>query len=99
MAPMKNLFLSLIVVGLLSACSSQNDEPRANAEVKIDADDTKDSIKEGFAKAEKEIKNGAEKAGDKLSDAGDAIKDKFEEAKDKLSDDDKASIKVEVKKD
>lgn len=88
-----------MTIGLLTACSSKDGEASAKAEVKIDAEDTKESIQKTFANAEKEIKNGAEEAKEKLSDAGDAIKNKFEEAKDKLSDNDKASIKVEVKKD
>lgn len=95
---MKNLLLCLLTVGLLTACSSKNDEPSANAEVSVDLDKTKDAIKDTFADAEKGIKEGAEATKEKLSEAGDAIKEKVEDAKDAITDD-KAQIKVELKKD
>jgi hypothetical protein len=97
---MKKLLLPLLVVGLFAACSDKaGGEPKAEASVNVDLEDTKKSVKETYQKAENEIEKGAAKAKDKLEDAGEAISDKFAEAKDKLTDDDKASIKVEVKKD
>ena len=84
------------MVGLLAACSAKVDED--GAEVKID-DDAKESVKETWNNAEKDIEKGAEKAKAKLDDAGDAIQEKFAEAKEKVTDDDGAKVEVEVKKD
>jgi hypothetical protein len=97
---MKRIFLPVLVIGLLTACSdSKNREPKAETSVKVDLDSAKESAKDAFEKAGKEIEKGAAKAKDKLQDAGEAISDKVAEAKDKLTDDDKASVKIEVKKD
>lgn len=96
---MKSLFLSVLVVALFTACSSEKEEPSASAEVKIDLDETKESMKKAFSEAETEIKKGAEATKEKLSEAGDALKEKVEEAQEKLSADEKAEVKVEVKKD
>src|SRR5687768_3381660 len=97
---MKKLICSVLLVGLFAACSdSRNGEPKAEASVSVDLDDTKKQTKETFEKAGREIEKGAAKAKDKLEDAGEAISDKFAEAKDKLTDNDEPSIKVEVKKD
>ena len=97
---MKKLILPVLLVGLFTACSdSPNSEPKAEASVSVDLDETKKQAKETYQKAEREIEKGAAKAKDKLEDAGEAISDKFAEAKDKLTDNDKPSIKVEVKKD
>ena len=93
---MKRMIAGSILVGLLVACSAKVDED--GAEVKIN-DDAKESVKETWNNAEKEIENGAEKAKAKLEEAGDAIQEKFAEAKDKVTDDDGAKVEVEVKKD
>ena len=93
---MKRMIAGSILVGLLAACSAKVDED--GAEVKID-DDAKESVKETWNNAEKEIEKGAEKAKAKLEDAGDAIQEKFAEAKEKVTDDDGAKVEVEVKKD
>jgi hypothetical protein len=97
---MKKLISSILLVGLFAACSdSGNNAPKAETEVSVDLEKTKEQAKDTFQKAEREIEKGAAKAKDKLEDAGEAISDKFAEAKDKLTDNDKPSIKVEVKKD
>jgi hypothetical protein len=97
---MKKLFFSVILVAVLTACSDKNAaSPKAETKVSIDLDKTKEQAKQTFQKAEREIEKGAAKAKDKLEDAGDAIGDKFAKAKDKLTDDDKPSVKIEVKKD
>ena len=93
---MKRMIAGSILVGLLAACSAKMDED--GAEVKIN-DDAKESVKETWNNAEKEIEKGAEKAKAKLDDAGDAIQEKFAEAKEKVTDDDGAKVEVEVKKD
>jgi vacuolar-type H+-ATPase subunit E/Vma4 len=93
---MKRMIAGSILVGLLAACSAKVDED--GAEVKIN-DDAKESVKETWNNAEKEIEKGAEKAKAKLEDAGDAIQEKFAEAKEKVTDDDGAKVEVEVKKD
>ena len=93
---MKRMIAGSILVGLLAACSAKVDED--GAEVKID-DDAKESVKETWNNAEKDIEKGAEKAKAKLEDAGDAIQEKFAEAKEKVTDDDGAKVEVEVKKD
>ena len=93
---MKRMIAGSILVGLLAACSAKVDED--GAEVRIN-DDAKESVKETWNNAEKEIEKGAEKAKAKLDDAGDAIQEKFAEAKEKVSDDDGAKVEVEVKKD
>jgi hypothetical protein len=96
---MKKLFLP-VLVGLLTACSDKaGSEPKAETAVSINLEETKESAKKTFQNAEREIEKGAAKAKDKLEDAGETISDKLAEAKDKLTEDDKASIKVEVKKD
>lgn len=84
-----------VLVGLLSACSAKVDGD--GAEIKVNSD-TKDSVKETWNDAGRELEKGAEKAKAKMEDAGDAIKEKFAEAKEKVTDDDGASVKVEVNK-
>jgi len=94
---MKKLILSSLCIGLLSACSAKVDEN--GAEVKVNSD-TKESVKEAWNDAGKELEKGAEKAKEKLNEAGEAIKEGYNDTKDKLTDDKKdASVKVEVKKD
>lgn len=85
-----------MLVGLLSACSAKVDENGAS--VKIDSD-AKESVKESWNDAGRELEKGAEKAKAKMEDAGEAIKETFADAKDKVTDEDGASVKVEVKKD
>ena len=82
---------------MFTGCSDSSDG-KAEASVKVDVEDTRESAEKTFKKMGNEIEKGAEKAKDKLEDAGDAIADKFDDAKDKLTDDDKG-ISVEVKKD
>src|SRR5687767_6778417 len=97
---MKKLLFPVILASLVTACSDRNGtEPKAETSVSIDLDKTKEQAKETYKKAEREIEKGAAKAKDKFEEAGEAISDKFEEAKDKLTDNDKPSVKVEVKKD
>ena len=93
---MKRMLVGSILMGLLVACSAKVDED--GAEVKIN-DDAKESVKETWNNAEKEIEKGAEKTKAKLEDAGDAIQEKFAEAKEKVTNDDGAKVEVEVKKD
>lgn len=88
-----------LMTGSMGGCSRENGEPKAEASVKVDLDKTKDSLENAADKVESEVKKGAKEAKAKLEDAGDAIKDKLETAKDKLSDDKKAEVKIEVKKD
>ena len=84
----------------MAACSDKSGtEPKAETKLSIDLEKTKEQAKDTFQKAEREIEKGAAKAKDKFEEAGAAISDKFEEAKDKLTDNDKPSVKVEVKKD
>lgn len=96
---MKKILLPVLLLGLFTACSEKSTEPKAEASVSVDVDDTTAAAKEKLQSAGREIEKGAEKAKEKLEDAGEAISDKLSEAKDKLTDDDKASVKVEVKKD
>ena len=93
---MKRILLSSVVIAMLTACSAKVDED--GAEVKI-SEDTTESVKETWNNAGREIEQGAEKAKESLEDAGEAVKETFAEAKDKVTDDDGASIKVDVKKD
>lgn len=93
---MKRLFVAFIAIGLLAACSARVDED--GAEVKID-NDAKESVKETWNNAERELEKGAEKAKAKLEDAGDAIKEGFDETKERLANDNDAKVEVEVKKD
>ena len=96
---MRFIAICSVLVCLFTGCAKNGDKAAAETSVSVDLDDTKDSVKKTFNNAEREIKKGAEKAQAKLEDAGDAIKEKIEETKDKLSDDKKAGISVEVKKD
>ena len=98
---MKLTALWMVCAALIaSGCSRQNNpEPKAEASVSVNTDGAKDSFDKTVNDAERGIKKGAKEAKAKLEDAGEAIKDKFETAKDKLTDNDKPSIKVEVKKD
>ena len=98
---MKKLLFPVLLASLLTACSDKNSGtgPKAETGVSIDFEKTKEQTKETFKKAEREIEKGAAKAKDKFEEAGEAVADKFEEAKDKLTDNDKPSVKVEVKKD
>ncbi|MGZ8899424.1 MAG: hypothetical protein ACXW3Z_04950 [Limisphaerales bacterium] len=93
---MKKFFICSVLVGLLSACSAKVDGD--GAEIKVNGD-TKDSVKESWDNAGRELEKGAEKAKAKLEDAGEAIKETFADAKDKVTDKDGASVEVEVKKD
>lgn len=95
---MKNIFLSVLVVGLFAGCSKSDNEPSAQGSMSVNVEEATESAKKGLEKAGKEIEKGAEKAKDKLNEAGKAISDKAEEAKDKLTGD-KPSIEIEVKKD
>jgi len=97
--PMKKIFLSLLIAGLFAGCSKSDNEPGAQGSMSINVENATESAKEGLEKAGKEIEKGAEKAKEKLQEAGEVVSDKVKEAKDELTDDDKASIKVEVKKD
>ena len=90
------MLVGSILMGLLVACSAKVDED--GAEVKIN-DDAKESVKETWNNAEKEIEKGAEKTKAKLEEAGDAIQEGFAEAKEKVTNDDGAKVEVEVKKD
>jgi hypothetical protein len=96
MTDMKRILLSSMLVAMLSACSAKVDED--GAELKV-SDDAKESMKESWNTAGREIEKGAEKAKESLQDAGEKIKEGFAEAKDKVTNDDGASVKVEVKKD
>ena len=84
------------MISLLTACSAKVDED--GAEVKINSD-AKESVKDSWNDAERELEKGAEKAKAKLEDAGDAIKEGFNETKERLTDDKDAKVEVEVKKD
>lgn len=96
MGRMKRLIAGSVLMCLLAACSAKVDED--GAEVKIN-NDAKDSVKETWNNAGKEIEKGAEKAKDKLEDAGEAIQETFADAKKKVTDDDGAKVEIEVKKD
>ena len=97
---MKKFLFPVLLVGLLTACSDKSTaEPKIETEASIDFDKTKEQAKDALKKAEREIDKGAAKAKDQFEKAGEAIADKYEEAKDKLTDNDKPSVKVEVKKD
>lgn len=85
-----------MVIAMLTACSAKVDED--GAEVKI-SENTKESVKETWNDAGREIEKGAEKAKESLQEAGEKVKEEFAEAKEKVTDDDGASIKVDVKKD
>jgi hypothetical protein len=93
---MKKILLSSVVIAILTACSAKVDEN--GAEVKI-SENTKDSVKDTWNDAGNKIEEGAEKAKESLEDAGEKIKEGFAEAKEKVTDEDGASIKVDVKKD
>jgi hypothetical protein len=93
---MKRILVCSVLMGLLAACSAKVDED--GAEVKVNSG-TKDSISENLDKAGDELEKGADKAKAKLENAGEAIKEGFNETKDRLTDDNDASVKVEVKKD
>ena len=83
-------------MAMLTACSARVDED--GAEVKV-SDDAKESVKESWNNAGREIEKGAEKAKESLEDAGEKIKEGFAEAKEKVTDEDGASVKIEVDKD
>ena len=91
---MKRILLSSVVIAMLTACSAKVDED--GAEVKI-SENTKESVKETWNDAGREIEKGAEKAKKSLEEAGEKVKEEFAEAKKKVTDDDGASIKVDVK--
>jgi hypothetical protein len=96
---MKKLILPVLMMGFLTACNdSKGRAPGAETSVSVNLDETKETAKKTFKNAEREIEKGAAKAKDKLEDAGEALSDKLAEAKDKLTDNDKPSVKVEVKK-
>ena len=96
MRAMKKFFICSVLVGLLSACSAKVDED--GAEIKVNSD-TKESVKETWNNAGRELEKGAEKAKAKMEDAGEAIKESFADAKEKVTDEDGAKVKVEVNKD
>lgn len=93
---MKKFLICSVMVSLLTACSAKVDED--GAEVKINSD-AKESVKDSWNNAERELEKGAEKAKAKLEDAGEAIKEGFNETKERLSDDKDAKVEVELKKD
>lgn len=93
---MKKFLICSVMISLLTACSAKVDED--GAEVKINSD-AKESVKDSWNNAERELEKGAEKAKAKLEDAGDAIKEGFNETKERLTDDKDAKVEVEVKKD
>ena len=96
MAVMKRILLSAVLIAMLTACSAKVDEN--GAEVKV-SENTKESVKETWNEAGNKLEEGAEKAKESLENAGEKIKEGFAEAKEKVTDDDGASIKVDVKKD
>lgn len=97
---MKKILLCGLMAVVLTACSDRDgDGVSAETSVEVDLKDERAALERNMEKAGREIEAGAKEAKQELKEAGQTIKEKFNEAKEEITDDDKAKVEVEVKKD